>query len=166
MRPTHSMWTCAVQALSALLPRVAVPSEPASQPGSRGVCRPVLLGPADLMAVHPCIDMAYIAEASRLCRVCHDPTTGRECDEQGQPRSARQRAESIAQLLDVLAPSDCVTVLVTHGSMMQYVLEALLRVPKTAPGYAEVAELWRVGDDWRLHSLWTPVDTAEAKRHD
>lgn len=138
--------------------RTAVP--PTCEGAPRGVCKPILLRPGDLLSIHRSIDQTFRGTA---CLVEHDPATGVELNGVTlQPQSADERAEHIVNGLPRLVPVGSTTILVTHGAFAKRLGERLLgeNTPGGgfgAFGYAEVCELvCDTGEDCG-HGKWHVV---------
>ncbi|EOD09028.1 hypothetical protein EMIHUDRAFT_216840 [Emiliania huxleyi CCMP1516] len=118
----------------------AVP--PTSDSAPRGVCQPVLLCPADLLAIHRHIDVHY---RGQTCLVSYDPSSGAELNGlTHHPQSAVERAHKIANCMELLAPLGSTTILVTHGALARKIGALLVGVDRkdfVDFGYAELVEL-------------------------
>jgi len=129
----------------------------------RGVCRPVLLSPGDLLQAHDSIDVEYFGKVSAFCNVQYTEC-GEEIDgNSSEPRSALQRSEIIGGMIDDIAPPEHTTVLVTHGGVAAMVGNSLCPSPDWAAlTYCEAVELELNENTWKVVAKWGPV-LAETK---
>ena len=119
----------------------------------QGLCKPVLLSPADLMSVFSNINLDY----SDVANINYDDE-GWEIDpNSSEPQTMKSRVHScISKVLSQPRNANKDVVIFAHDGVTKAVIKSLTGsdVPKVR--YTEVYELHPQESDWSLESSWVP----------